>query len=211
MKTRNFSFFARVLLVMIVAAALAAPAALAKDTPRSDSALNKDLRTTKQEYKKFQGLESKLHSAANQSSNTARETAVHNLQDFMGECIRRREGDLSEIMTLKQHGKNVKSGTTDVAEVGAPVPGKKSAKGSAVYSTTSGDRLRQLSGMKSLYISAKNNSRPAIEKQTGAFERYEETIGKFGQQLSWGVDAMTLEMEHREALAEKKKADSEGH
>jgi len=188
---------------------LAALPTLAGATARSTSEIKKDLRATENEYKKFKSLRSKLDSAAKQSSNTARETAVHNLQDFMGECIRRRESDLSDVITIKQHGEMVKSGTTDVAKAGAPVPGNTSAKGQ-VYSSSNADRARQLSGMKSIYVGAKNNSRPAIERQQGAFERYTETIGKFGQQLEWGVKGMSNELAQREADAEAKaKAEKE--
>jgi hypothetical protein len=197
-------------LVLVAAVlTLSVPAVAKEGSHRSTRELEKDLRDTKQEYKKYQSLSGKLNSAARQSSNTARETAVHNFQDFMGECIKRREGELGQEITLKQHGKMVETGTTDVTEVGTPVPAKKGAKGSGVYGTTNGDRLRQLTNMKSLYVSAKNNSRPAIEKQSQAFERYTETIGKFGSQLEWGMNGLTQELERREAEENEKKEKQE--
>lgn len=198
--------FTQTMVVIGLATVLSASALAGQGTDRSTGELEKDLRATKQEFKKFQSLESKLKSAAKQSSNTARETAVHNFQEFMGDCIKRREGELSEVMTLKQHGKMVKSGTSKVSEVGSPVPVKKAGKGVGIYNTTDGDRLRQLTNMKSIYVSAKNNSRPAIEKQAQAFERYTETIAKFGQQLEWAVNGLTQELDRRDA---EKKAKSE--
>ncbi len=197
-------------LVLVAAVlTLSVPAVAKQGSHRSTRELEKDLRDTQQEYKKYNSLSGKLNSAAKQSSNTARETAVHNFQDFMGECIKRREGELGEVITLKQHGKMVESGTTDVTEVGTPVPAKKGAKGSGVYGTTNGDRLRQLTNMKSLYVSAKNNSRPAIEKQNEAFERHTVTIGKFGSQLEWALNALTQELEQREAEKKDKQEKKE--
>jgi hypothetical protein len=199
MVRNTFDRFTQTMVVIGLATVLSASALAGQGTDRSTSELEKDLRTTKQEFKKFQSLESKLKSAAKQSSNTARETAVHNFQDFMGDCIKRREGELSEVMTLKQHGEMVKPGTSKVSEVGSPVPVKKAGKGVGIYNTTDGDRLRQLTNMKSIYVSAKNNSRPAIEKQAQAFERYTETIAKFGQQLEWAVNGLTQELDRRDA------------
>ncbi len=204
MITRKLGHFTLVLLALAVVALLPTWAAAAQGTHRSDSELKRDLRDTEREFKQYKSLKSKLESSAKQSSNTARETAIHNFQDFMGECIRRREGELGEEITLKQHGKMVKSGTTKVAEVGSPVPVKKSAKGLAVHGTTNSDRLQQLSNMKTLYVSSKNNSRPAIERQEGAFGRYTETIDKFGHQLEWAIDGLTQELAQREAAAQEK-------
>ncbi len=168
-------------------------------TDRSTAELEKDLRATKREYKEFKSLNAKLESAAKQSANTARETAIHKFQDFMGECIRRREKDLGAEMTIKQHGEMVRSGTTEVAEVGAPVPANNGPRGGGAYDSSNGDRLRQLDNMKSIYVASKNNSRPAIERQTHAFERYTETIGKFGRQLEWAITSLERELEQREA------------
>jgi hypothetical protein len=205
MRTCQTSRLTHFLILLTAVVALSVPAVAKQGSDRSTRELEKDLRDTKQEYKKYEDLLSKLNSAARQSSNTARETAIHKFQDFMGECIKRREGELGEVMTLKQHGKMVESGTTDVTKVGTPVPVKKSGKGSGVYGTANGDRLRQLTNMKSLYVSAKNNSRPAIEMQDQAFDRYTTTIDKFGSQLTWARDAMTQELERREAEKKEKK------
>jgi len=188
----------RTLVFLVAAIFWTLPAIAQQGSHRSTRELKQDLRTTRQEYKKYEGLTAKLKSAAKQSANTARETAAHNLQDFMGDCIERRESELGEEITLKQHGKMVKTGTTEVAEVGSPVPARKASKGSAVYGTTNADRLRQLTNMKSLYVSAKNNSRPAIEMQTQAFDRYSQIIDKFGDQLKWAINGLTQELERRE-------------
>jgi len=202
---RTFRSICQGLLILAAVTVLPSLLTAAQGTHRTTAELKKDLRATEREYKEFKSLRSKLESAAKQSSNTARKTAIHNFQDFMGECIRRRESDLGSEITIKQHGKMVESGTTDVAKAGAPVPGNKSSKGHGVYESSNGDRLRQLSGMKSIYVGAKNNSLPAIERQTQAFERYAETIGKFGQQLAWGIDGLNNELAKREAAAKAKK------
>ncbi len=158
---------------------------------RKTSELEKDLKATKGEFKAFNSLVRKLESSASQSSNAARDKATENLQDFMGECIGRREKDLGTEMTIKQHGETVKTGTTDVAHVGSPVPSNKSGKGKGLEGTSNENRMRQLSQMKSLYVAAKNNRRPAIEKQGDAFSRYSETIKKFGDQIQWGITDLT--------------------
>jgi len=169
--------------VLIIVATMTATVWAGQGTHRSSSELKKDLRASNLELKNFKSLQSKLSSSARQSSNAARQSVIANFQEFMGKCIVRREADLGDEITIKQHGKNVTSGTTDVAKAGTPVSVKNSGKGLGVYGTSNGDRMRQLSNMKSIYVGAKNNSRPAIEKQTGAFERYSETVGKFGNQL----------------------------
>ena len=183
------------LLVLILIAMVSAVSWGAPGPERTTNEIEKDLRATQGEIKKFKDLHSKLESAGRQSSNAARQKVIQKLQDFMGECVQRREGDLGEDITIKQHGKMVQSGTTDAALYGKSDPNKKTDQSEVVNS----DRLRQLSGMKSIYVGAKNNSRPAIERQGEAFDRYTETIGKFGQQLEWGANAMTRELEKRSA------------
>ncbi|MFT5234438.1 MAG: hypothetical protein ACI9UQ_002484, partial [Candidatus Krumholzibacteriia bacterium] len=105
---------------------------------RSTSELKKDLRATNLELNNFKSFQSKLSSSARQSSNAARQSVIADIQVFIGECIVRREGDLGDEMTIKQHGKDVTSGTTDVAKAGAPVSVKNSGKGLGVYSTSNG-------------------------------------------------------------------------
>lgn len=197
----------RCLLTMVLIAILPLIALAEQEKPRSTNELEKDLRATQKEFKKFQSLDSKLASAAKQSSNSARTSVTQDFQDFMGECIKRREGDLSEVMTIKQHGKMVQSGTTDVAEVGSKVPGNKRAKFSQDLGASSNPRVRQLSSMKSLYISAKNSLQPAVERQGDAFDRYSDTIAKFGQQLQWGLNELTAELDRRAAESQKTEED----
>jgi len=180
------------------------PAFAQQAQQRSTRELEEDLRSTREEYRQYENLAEKLARAGRQSSNTARNTATRNIQDFMGSCIERREGELGEEITLKQHGKMVKSGTTSVAEAGSPVPARKSAKGSGVYDSPNADRLRQLSQMKSLYVSAKNNSRLAVEKQNEAFERYTQTVEKFGELLSLAIDKYSGELDSRNVQLKEK-------
>ena len=105
------------------------------------------LRKTNKELKTFVSLEKKLASAAKQSSNTARKTALNNIQDHMAECIIRREDNLGQEHTIKMHGETVVAGTTDAADVGAPV-GTSRAKTSLNYvEGIEGYLLRQLSLM----------------------------------------------------------------
>lgn len=181
-----------VLISMVTTGALAA-----QDSPRTTAELEKDLRETKREFKQFKNLSSKLESAGRQSSNASRQKVMKNIQEFMGQCIQRREKDLGQDLTIKQHGQMVTSGTTDVAHYDSSKPGTKGKEGDS-------ERLRQLSGMKSIYVSAKNNSQPASERQGNAFERYTETMEKFGKQLEWGVNSMSNELDKREAEAAAK-------
>ena len=89
----------------------------------------------------------------------------------MAKCILRREDDLGQEHTIKMHGGHVASGTTDAAEVGAPV-GTSRAKTSLNYvEGIEGYRLRQLSLMQSLFVAAKQNMQPAIERQGDSLDR----------------------------------------
>ena len=199
MVKRSQITISRCLLALALLVMLTTTAALAQEADYTPAQLNKALRETKREYKEYKSLKSKLESSARQSSNTARGTAISKFQDFMGECINRREESLDEVMTIKQHGKMVTSGTTSVAEVGSPVKTGKNGKELGVYSSPYGDRVRQLSNMKSLYVSAKNNGRLATEKQGDSLERYTTTINKFGQQLTWAINWLEGELARQEA------------
>lgn len=205
MPLRAFKFSRLSLLTIVLVVAMTTTVWATQGSHRTTRDLKKDLRATRLELKNFDSLQSKLSSSERQSSNAARQSVISKLQKFMGECILRREDELGEEITLKQHGKDVKSGTTDVAKVGTPVSVKNSGRGLGVYSTTNGGRMSQLSYMKSIYVGAKNNSRLAIEKQTGAFERYTATVAKFGQQLQMGINGMNLALDRREAEARAKK------
>jgi ribosomal protein L29 len=145
--------------------------------------LEKALRETSKELKTFVNLEKKFASAARQSSNSSRKTAINNLQDHMGKCIIRREDDLGQEHTIKMHGGHVVSGTTGAAEVGAPV-GTSRAKRSLDYvEGIAGYRLRQLSLMQSLFIAAQQNMQPAIERQGDSLDRYANFIRRFREEL----------------------------
>jgi len=195
MMNRKVKLITRSLLGLVLAMVLATGALAADEPSRSTRELENDLRDTKREFKEFKSLQSKLESSGRQSSNASRQKVMKKNQEFMGECIQRRESDLGEEITLVQHGKMVKSGTTDVANYDSSQSKK---DGSAVNN----DRLRQLSNMKSIFVGAKNNAQPASERQGEAFDRYTDTFGKFGQQLQWGIDAMQQELDNREAKAQ---------
>lgn len=195
--------------VLTATALLAAASVLAEQgAHRPTSELEKDLKETKREYRRFENLQKKLERAGRQTANTARMSATEEFQTFMGECIVRRERDLGQEITIKQHGEKVTSGTTDVAEVGAPVPGSGRGKGAAVYDSPNAGRLRQLSLMKSLYVSGKNGARPATERQEGAWERYLTTAQRFGDQLVLAISKMEIELDKRQDKEKAKKARS---
>lgn len=159
--------------------------------------LENHLRKTSKELKTMKNLEKKLESASRQSSNTARKTAINNLQDHMGQCILRREDDLGQDHTIKKHGENVTSGTTSAAEVGAPV-GTSRAKTSLNFKEgIAGMRLRQLSRMQSIFVSAKHNQQPAIERQGDSLDRYSNQVRKFREELETSVNILEAELGKR--------------
>ncbi len=201
--------FSRCLLVLAVVVMLPASTALAQEADYTTAQLKRALRETNQEYKEFKSLKSKLESAARQSSNTARGTTINKFQNFMGECIKRRQESLGEVMTIKQHGELVTSGTTSVSEVGSPVPTGNNSVEQGIYQAPYGNRVRQLSNMKALYTSAKLNSQLATERQGNSLERYNETIDEFGQQLDGAINWLEGELAKREAEAEAKEAQEE--
>jgi|GEM_PF-3254947 len=193
-------------LLLLVLVTLMPVLAMAQENPPTTPELEKALRATQREFKDFKSLRSKLESAGKQSSNASRSSSVQNFQEFMVECIFRRERELGEDITLKQHEGTVKSGTTEVAELGAPVPTRKRSKGSNLAGTLNGARLNQLSSMKGLAIAAKNIQQPAIERQNDSFDRYLANADKFGSQLEWGLNALTSELDRR---ADEEKAEAE--
>ncbi len=159
--------------------------------------LENHLRKTSKELKTMKNLEKKLESAGRQSSNTARKSTIDKIQDHMGSCILRREDDLGQDHTIKQHGETVTSGTTSAAEVGAPV-GTSRAKTSLNFKEgIAGLRLRQLSRMQSIYVSAKHNKQPAIEKQGESLDRYTTQVVKFRKELETSISILETELEKR--------------
>lgn len=163
------------------------------------------LRKTDKELKTMKNLEKKLESAARKSSNSDRKTAINKIQDHMGSCILRREDDLGQEHTIKKHGETVTAGTTSAAEAGAPV-GTSRAKTSLQYKEgIAGLRLRQLSRMQSIFISAKTNLQPAIEKQGDSLDRYQTKVRQFREELERSHSILTTELEKRTAEMEKKK------
>ena len=171
--------------------------------------LENHLRKTSKELKTMKNLEKKLQSASKQSSNTARKSAINNLQDHMVQCILRREDDLGQDHTIKKHGEEVTTGTTSAAEVGAPV-GTSVAKTSLNYKEgIAGLRLRQLSRMQSIFVSTKHNQQPAIEKQGDSLDRYSNQVRKFREELETSVSILESELEKRAQQQELKKEQEE--
>ncbi len=120
----------------------------------------------------------------------------------MAEAVKRRERDLGREMTLKQQGELVRTGTTEVAEVGSPVPTNRRNGGRSLFDTTDGNRLNLLLNMQTLQVSARNISRSAIEGQQQAFAQYSEVAGSFSLQLSSAIGAMRAELARREDPAD---------
>jgi len=173
--------------------------------------LESHLRKTSKELKTMKNLEKKLESAGRQSSNSARKSAIDKIQDHMGSCIIRREDDLGQDHTIKQHGETVTSGTTSAAEVGAPV-GTSRAKTSLNFKEgIAGMRLRQLSHMQSLFVSAKHNMQPAIEKQGDSLDRYTNQIRKFRQELEISISILESELGKRDREQELEKEELHGN
>ena len=172
--------------------------------------LENHLRKTSKELKTMKNLEKKLESAARQSSNTARKTSINNLREHMGQCILRRENDLGQDHTIKMHGKEVTSGTTTAAEVGTPV-GTSRAKTSLNFKEgLAGLRLRQLSRMQSIYVSALQNEQPAIERQGDSLDRYTTQVRRFREELERSKSILDAELEKRAREQELKKEQEKG-
>jgi len=163
----------------------------------STKELQDAFRKTEKELKTMKNLEKKLASAAKQSSNTARKSSIQDIQDHMAKCILRREDYLGQEHTIKMHGEHVQSGTTSAAEVGAPV-GTSRAKTSLNYvEGIKGYLLRQLSLMQSLFVSAKTNMQPAIEKQGDSLDRYANHTRRFREELERNTIILEAELEKR--------------
>ena len=172
--------------------------------------LENHLRKTSKELKTMKNLEKKLESAARQSSNTARKTSINNLREHMGQCILRRENDLGQDHTIKMHGKEVTSGTTAAAEVGTPV-GTSRAKTSLNFKEgLAGLRLRQLSRMQSIYVSAIQNEQPAIERQGDSLDRYTTQVRRFREELERSKSILDAELEKRAREQQLKKEQEKG-
>ncbi len=173
--------------------------------------LESHLRKTSKELKTMKNLEKKLESAGRQSSNTARRSTIDKIQDHMGSCIIRREDDLGQEHTIKQHGETVTKGTTSAAEVGAPV-GTSRAKTSLNFKEgIAGLRLRQLSRMQSIFVSAKHNKQPAIEKQGESLDRYTTQVRKFREELETSVSILETELGKRAREQEIQKEQLHGN
>ena len=172
--------------------------------------LNFYMKKTYQELKKMQDLEKKLVSAGRQSSNSGRKSVITDIQDLMGECILRREDSLGQDHTIQRHGGHlVSSGTTDVAEVGAPV-GTSRAKTSLNYvEGIQGYRLRQLSMMQSLFVAAAQNKQSAIDKQNHIVNRNTSSTRRFREELEQAYNFLISELEKRDWDKEQEAAEKE--
>ena len=202
MKKTALTIAALAVCLAIVAGAAAESRAeeLEKFTTRD---LEDALRKTTKELKTFTSLEKKLASAGSKSSNTDRKSVISDIQDHMAQCILRREDDLGQEHTIKMHGGHVASGTTDAADVGAPV-GTSVAKTSLNYiEGIEGYRLRQLSLFQSLFIAAKQNMQPAIERQGDSLDRFASFTRRFREELERNKMILEGELEKRAQASEQ--------
>jgi hypothetical protein len=172
--------------------------------------LESHLRKTTKELKTMKNLEKKLESAARKSSNTARKSTINDIQDHMAHCILRREDDLGQEHTIKMHGEHVTSGTTSAAEVGAPVGTSKAKTSLNFKEGIAGLRLRQLSRMQNIFVSAKHNKQPAIEKQGESLDRYTTQVRRFREELETSISILETELEKRARESELKKEQARG-
>ena len=177
--------------------------------------LEAHLRKTSDELKTMENLERKLESAARQSSNSARKSSINKLQDHMVQCILRRETDLGQDHTITKHGEYVTSGTNSSVEVGTPVNTGRGMNSLSYKEGLAGLRLRQLSRMQSIFVSAKSNQQLAIEKQADALDRYATNVQRFRKELETSKGILETELENRareqEAKKEQMKEQSKGN
>jgi len=177
--------------------------------PYTTKDINYHMKKTYKELKKMQELEKKLVAAGQQSSNSARNSVINDIQDLMGQCILRREDELGQAHTIQMHGGHAVSGTTDAADVGAPVGASNSNSALNYVEGIAGYRLRQLSVMQSLFVAAAQSMQPAIEKQSDALDRYTKYTRRFREELERAYDFMVAELEKRDWNQEEKAAEEE--
>lgn len=209
----GFDHITRVCCALILALLVTAGTAVAEEfKTRSTQELKRDLDKTERELKKMADLNRSLGYSEKSSSNSKRQKVIGDLRQLMADCIIRREDILGQEHTIKMHGETVTSGTTKEAEAGAPV-GTSSAKQAKNLNTMDGpnaNRLRLLSRLQSLFVSAAKSERAAIEKQGDAFERYSDKMARFEEQLTRDRDALAAELEARTQAAEEGEAGNEG-
>lgn len=209
----NFKEIVRAGALLALAVVVTAGLAAAQDAmPRSTQDLKKDLNETEKELKSFQDLRRQLKSSGKDSSNSKRGKVIGKLREQMADCIFRREEILGQEHTIRMHGETVTSGTTKEAEAGAPV-GTSSAKQVKNLNAMEGpnaDRLRSLTRLQSLFVSAAKSERQAIEKQNDAFERYSDKMRRFEEELVKDRNALAAELEARAPAPEAEETEEAG-
>ena len=207
------STWGRMLLVVACLPLLAATLAQAADDakPRSTNELQRDLRNSEQELKKMQDLQRKMKSAGRESSNSTRQKLAEDLRLHMVDCILRREDDLGMEHTIKRHGETTTSGTTDVAEVGAPVgtSSAKQVKNLQIMEGPNADRMRQMSRMQSIFVSTQKIKRSAVEKQGDSFDMYMDKLARYEGQLQLWANDLQNELDARAEAAKKAQEENE--
>jgi hypothetical protein len=173
--------------------------ALAQDElkPFSTKDLEAHLRKTEKELKTLKNLEGKLESASRQSSNSSRRKVIEGIQEHMGACILRREDDLGQEHTIRQHGEPVSGGTTGAAEVGAPVGSSNTTNPLMYKEGLAGMRLRQLARLQAIFVAARQINQSAVERQGDALERYLDQTRRFREELERAVGFINDELDRR--------------
>ncbi|RKZ13636.1 hypothetical protein DRQ50_10180 [bacterium] len=174
--------------------------ALAEDlSDVSSRDLERGLDNVQWELSKQDSYLRKLESAGRHSNNANRRSVMADLLEHMLEVIYDREDMLSQNHTIKQHGKDVETGLTDAAEVGTPIPNKKTRrrvrKGEAEEHPAA---LRRLTRMQTIIISAKRIEVMAANKQADSFETFTSLCSEFADILRTEEAVVLNEMTRRE-------------
>lgn len=177
-----------------------------------ESLSNQDLkyvtRDVQDEMRRHDNLLSKLKSAGRSSSNSSRKSVVNDLNQAMADVVFEREELLGQEHTIMRHNTYTESGTTDAAEVGAPVGTRgRNRRVRVGMEDQYPEALQRLARMQSLLVTAKRIEVQAIEKQGEAFEKYSQLARDFGEVILTERNILMNEQTRREeAAAEKAEA-----
>lgn len=190
-------------ILIVLPLMLAAAVCAADDTdPRSDRELRSELRHLTREVDKQEDLVVKLERAGRSSSNADRSRVIEKLIDHMMDCVVRRENLLGQEHTIKQHGTTVTSGTTDAAEVGTPMPSKKTRRRvRAGQAEEMPDALRRLTRLQTIVVGFGRRAQPAIERQGDAFEGVSGSAREFGDIIGMELAIVQHELGKRDQAA----------
>jgi len=183
----------------------AAPTPVEELSDRSFTTAYRDL---ERELKKFDDLDRKLGRSADKSSNSDRRRVIEKMQQHMIDIVLRREDSFGLEHTIIRHGQPV-GDTTAAAEVGTANANKKSRDKMAMGTSHHSPAFQRLARMQQLIVAGERIFQHAVEKQSGAFESYQNTVNSFGQVLDTEWNIFSNEAQRRsEAATTKAAADS---